>query len=1163
MKIMKNLILLLALISYSGYVFSQNGFDKKKKISEGEKIKTNFEEINGKKSSLNTSHNFNLATLKNRIITDEETGAIIFVENNSFGKNIKNARKSATAMANDYLSSLKKDLRINNVAAEFSLVKEETDDLGFKHVNMVQKYKGIPIYGGEFNIHTNTQGVLENLSGKIFPTPTLITEPAFDGQEAIKRTLEDLSKSTIVQKNGAISKFLDLDLDAAELIILNENKKSILAYHITVRPNILERWVYFMNAQTGEIIDKYNHTCTLDGVVNTTAKDLNGVTQAFSVIQNGQNFYLIDASKSMFKATQSTLPDKPVGAIWTIDAQDSRIDDENQKFSHVTTNNKATWNNKAVSAHTNASKCFDYYQSTFKRNSLNNAGVNIVSVINISDEDGKGLDNAYWNGKFMGYGNGRDGFKPLAGSLDVAGHEMTHGVVESTAKLEYRNQSGALNESFADIFGAMIDRNDWTLGEEVVKSTAYPSGALRSLENPNQGGKNDPGYQPKTMAQYVNLQDTPDEDNGGVHINSGIPNYAFYRFATGVSMTKEKAEQVYYRALTTYMTRTSKFLDVRLAVIQSARDIFKEGQEVEAAKAAFNFVGILDPSPATGGTTTPPGDNSTNNTIPVNPGTESIVVFDPRSVDQSLYAGPFNTNVEIAKINTGVGCLAKPSVTDDGSFVYYVAKDKKIYRIDLTKKTAPVAVSTEAVWRNVAISKDGKRLAALASVTDNYFYIFDLVKNTSKKMLLYNPTYTKGVSTGEVIYADSFEWDYSGQYIVYDAFNKSKSTFGDIEFWDVGILRAWDPLKNTFGDGNVEKMFTNLEEGDNIGNPALAKTNSNIYAFDYFNADDDQFYVLTIDLGKSADNIKQLEKNNDIGYPDFSKADKMVVFNALDGTQSVIKGVNLAADKITKVGTSQVIYTDAKWAVFYAIGTRALPTKEAQVITIQPIVDLTAKSVIEIKATTNSNLPMQYTVLAGDATIGGKTLSVGSNPGKILIRVTQQGDAKYSAASADVTFCINPPAPTLKDNNLTVLATSTLTGNFLFQYYVNNNAVGGQTTKNEFKKDFAGSYTVKAVTTDGCFSAFSNSIGLGKALGTEPKNESFLLKISPNPVVDKIKFSLPDNEIFKNLDLLDGSGKLLFKTQDINKDYSQLVTGVYYIKVYTNKNSYSAKVVKK
>ena len=97
------------------------------------------------------------------------------------------------------------------------------------------------------------------------------------------------------------------------------------------------------------------------------------------------------------------------------------------------------------------------------------------------------------------------------------------------------------------------------------------------------------------MSQYVYLRDIPSEDNGGVHINSGIPNHAFYLFATGAGMNRDKAERVYYHALSNYMTRTSRFVDLRLAIIQSTKDLFGSGQELSAATSAFDQVGILDP----------------------------------------------------------------------------------------------------------------------------------------------------------------------------------------------------------------------------------------------------------------------------------------------------------------------------------------------------------------------------------------------------------------------------------------------------------------------------------------------------------------------------------------------------------------------------------------
>ena len=105
---------------------------------------------------------------------------------------------------------------------------------------------------------------------------------------------------------------------------------------------------------------------------------------------------------------------------------------------------------------------------------------------------------------------------------------MTHGVVEKTANLEYQDESGALNESFADVFGAMIDRDDWKMGEDVMQPGVNPNNALRDLQDPHNGvSSNSSWWQPK----HTDEQYTQSDDNGGVHINSGIPNHAFYLFA--------------------------------------------------------------------------------------------------------------------------------------------------------------------------------------------------------------------------------------------------------------------------------------------------------------------------------------------------------------------------------------------------------------------------------------------------------------------------------------------------------------------------------------------------------------------------------------------------------------------------------------------------------
>ena len=239
--------------------------------------------------------------------------------------------------------------------------------------------------------------------------------------------------------------------------------------------------------------------------------------------------------------------------IWTIDGNGG-TPARQSSFNplHVTSTNNTWGDRRAVSAHFNGEEAYNYFRATHNRNSVNAQGGNITSFYNIAEEDGSDMDNAFWNGAHIYYGNGAQAFtSSLAKSLDVAGHEMSHGVVQTTANLRYQGESGALNESFADVFAAMIDRDDWQIGEDIVNPQIFRSGALRDLSDPRNGGNslNDNGYQP----DHYDIRFTGSQDNGGVHINSGIPNRAFFLFATNSAVGKDRAEQVFYRALDNYL----------------------------------------------------------------------------------------------------------------------------------------------------------------------------------------------------------------------------------------------------------------------------------------------------------------------------------------------------------------------------------------------------------------------------------------------------------------------------------------------------------------------------------------------------------------------------------------------------------------------------------
>ena len=151
--------------------------------------------------------------------------------------------------------------------------------------------------------------------------------------------------------------------------------------------------------------------------------------------------------------------------------------------------------------------------------------------------------------------------------------------------LEYAFQSGALNESFADVFGAMVDRDDWLIGEDVIDTNQLSFDALRDMAQPSRRG------QPGHMDQFVELD--IDTDNGGVHINSGIPNRACFLIAEAIG--REKTEQIYYRILDSrYLNTKSNFSDMRQAARRAAIDLFGDASdELSAVATAFDEVGIV------------------------------------------------------------------------------------------------------------------------------------------------------------------------------------------------------------------------------------------------------------------------------------------------------------------------------------------------------------------------------------------------------------------------------------------------------------------------------------------------------------------------------------------------------------------------------------------
>jgi bacillolysin len=369
---------------------------------------------------------------------------------------------------------------------------------------------------------------------------------------------------------------------------------------------------YFIDARTGAPLLNFSDRKT-QGAVGR-ARGVLGDTKKISVRSSTGQFLTADELRP------------PSIQTYDMQGDPARVDDV--LLGHVTlsttdlaTDSDNDWSDGAVDdAHVYAGYTYDYYFKRFGRHGLNNADIRVQNLVHpvrrldflkYVDQFPDYFINAFYDGDgVMVYGEGLPGgftlggqtWDFLAGALDVVAHELTHGVTEYTSNLIYRNESGALNESFSDMMGTSAEfffqppgtgtlKADYLVGEDVVRP-----GGLRSMENP--GAFGDPDHYSK---RYVG----PD-DNGGVHTNSGIPNQAFYlaieggtNRTSGLAVqgvggpSRDQIEKVFYRAFTQLMPANATFAVARAATIQSAQDLYGAGSPAErAVTQAWTAVGV-------------------------------------------------------------------------------------------------------------------------------------------------------------------------------------------------------------------------------------------------------------------------------------------------------------------------------------------------------------------------------------------------------------------------------------------------------------------------------------------------------------------------------------------------------------------------------------------
>lgn len=440
-----------------------------------------------------------------------------------------------------FIASKRDVYRIDRPSREFQLLNESTDDLGLSHVYFQQVYRGVPVWGNQIIIHFTDDSTIYLAGGQTMATPTIDVVPSVSETDARGAALAGL-KGTIDTTGVKVQ---------SELVIYPNNGDPQLSRLLTItdsdKPTY--RWRVFVDAQTGSVLFKYNDI-PYDGPDTGSGPDVTDIERTFPIYQQAGIYVLRDVTRP---GEIQTYVNYLHGGLISSDLDGDKM-----------------WNDSIpqraeVSAHVFTGWAYDLFKSLFNRESYNGLGANVIAN---AHDAGTG-NNAYWNGVSLNFGDG-DGvnFLPFSGSPDVVAHEYTHAITDYNGHggLDYAFQPGALNESYSDVFGSGVDTTDWLLGEDIT--LRYP-GFIRSMSNPSLTG------QPKTMTDYryydINV------DNGGVHVNSGIPNYVFYRVVAIYGTERVRADSIWYRTLFTYLTPNSGFYFWGGMLTQSAIDLYGYG----------------------------------------------------------------------------------------------------------------------------------------------------------------------------------------------------------------------------------------------------------------------------------------------------------------------------------------------------------------------------------------------------------------------------------------------------------------------------------------------------------------------------------------------------------------------------------------------------------
>ncbi|MDO1511701.1 M4 family metallopeptidase [Maribacter confluentis] len=486
----------------------------------------------------------------------------------------------------------------NNIS--FQQVATKKDEKGVDHQKYQQYYRGIKVEFGQSIIHSK-EGTVQAISNSVFEIENLSTAPSISATAALNSAITYIGAEQYLWDNPAEAAMVDgYSKPTGELVIfpvINQDFNSPkLAYKFDVyalKP--IKRVDIYIDADNGQVLFVNNKIHTVDTPASGES------------LYNGPVNFMADFTDNLYSLRQVS----DGNGIETYNMNNGT--DYTLATDFTSSTNVFSGSEIGVQAHYGAEQTHKYFMQEHGRNSFDDTGSILKSYVS-TNLIGLGYNNninAFWDGTRMTYGDG-DGvnYGPLV-ALDIVGHEIAHGVTEYTASLVYQNESGALNESFSDIFGESIEffaqgTNDWLMGDAI--GFGGSGGALRSMSNPN--AYSDPDtYGGTHWINTINCRPVNTNDLCGVHINSGVQNYWFYLLSVGGSGTNdngdaygvnaigmEKAGAIAYNNLANYLTQLSDFEDARMGSILAAIDLFGAGSSEEIAVTnAWHAVGVGEP----------------------------------------------------------------------------------------------------------------------------------------------------------------------------------------------------------------------------------------------------------------------------------------------------------------------------------------------------------------------------------------------------------------------------------------------------------------------------------------------------------------------------------------------------------------------------------------